>query len=186
MNFNEILSMFRKYGCKRILDAGCGTGKFVELDENIFGIDKNAHRRERIRSGNVVRMPFPNGSFEGVLSYQVLEHLPCDDAYRMLCECHRILKKGGILIINTPSPYKGFWDTFSHVKPYTPEAITKMLEDAYNENPSHIKFEVMELHYDMQGIPFASILRLTPVLRFLAKHFRIKRYDWTMILKKNG
>lgn len=76
-------------------------------------------------------LPFKADSFDAVISIETIEHLgkPAD----FLKECHRILKRDGVLILSTPnkkmaSPYafepaernKGFQ---SHVKEFEPEEL---------------------------------------------------------------
>lgn len=47
--------------------------------------------------------PFPNDSFDYVFSEHMLEHLDYEQGKRMLQECHRILKSGGVLRITMPT-----------------------------------------------------------------------------------
>ncbi len=61
-------------GCLQVLDAGCGTGTFLEhFGNNIQGIDLNPENVEyciskglRASVGSVLEIPFENESFDGV------------------------------------------------------------------------------------------------------------------------
>jgi SAM-dependent methyltransferase len=100
----------------RVLDAGCGTGGFLSVlrsrrpDLNPFGIewDATAARRARDKSGAAVTqgsinaLPFADGSFDAVLSADVLCHAAVDPAVA-LPELKRVLRPGGRLIINMPA-----------------------------------------------------------------------------------
>jgi SAM-dependent methyltransferase len=107
----------------RVLDAGCGSGgiavSFAEECEQAVGLDiKNKFgdagvvlARERgvtnavFVQGDGTTLPFTSGSFDLVLSHSVIEHVDSADAY--LAECHRVLKPGGVLFLQTP-PYLSF------------------------------------------------------------------------------
>jgi SAM-dependent methyltransferase len=96
----------------RWLDAGCGAGtytRFLSTDgRNVAAIDYSlpSVRRARERaSGDVVwaaadvtRLPFLEGSFDGVLCFGVMQALssPTD----AMCELRRVLVRGGSLWID--------------------------------------------------------------------------------------
>ena len=107
----------------RLLDAGCGGGgmplSFAEEADVVVGIDP-AERfgdagvklaRERGISNlhfalaDGMDLPFPDGSFDLVLSHAVIEHVA--DAPRYLRECARVLTAGGRMYLST-SPYLSF------------------------------------------------------------------------------
>jgi 2-polyprenyl-6-hydroxyphenyl methylase/3-demethylubiquinone-9 3-methyltransferase len=97
---------------RRLLDAGSGGGHFsaeaarrgahvVSLDVGLALLDQVGRRchSERV-VGSVLSLPFPDASFEFVLSTEVLEHTPDPQAgLRELC---RIVKPGGTLLMTTP------------------------------------------------------------------------------------
>ncbi len=61
--------------------------------------------------------PFKDGEFDLILATNVMEHLK-DDA-KFLKECHRILRKGGYLVISVPHQ-NGMWACNpEHKRPYT-------------------------------------------------------------------
>ena len=95
----------------RVLDLGCGVGATVEYlqTEHRFdavGLDLSAlllkeGKRDvpgsNLVRGNICRLPFSDGRFDGVWSECVFSLL--DDPVRALEECKRVLKKGGTLIL---------------------------------------------------------------------------------------
>jgi SAM-dependent methyltransferase len=89
----------------RVLDAGCGEGVIVDeyadrLD--IRGIDAN-YSSERVTTGSLTQLPFPDGSFDRVLCLDVLEHLGYEEQPRALAEMHRVLDAKGELFVSVPN-----------------------------------------------------------------------------------
>lgn len=107
----------------RVLDAGCGSGgiavSFAEECDQAIGLDiKNKFgdagaklaREHNVENavfiqGDGTGLPFAPESFDLVLSHSVIEHVDSAEAY--LSECHRVLRPGGVLFLQTP-PYLSF------------------------------------------------------------------------------
>jgi SAM-dependent methyltransferase len=136
----------RKLKGKKVLDMGCGDGVHLALNpKNWVGIDINENtvriameRGYNVVQGSVTECPFEDGSFDAILAYQLIEHLNPDDAYGMLSEMKRLLKKGGIAYITSPLP-PDVWKTFTHIKPYHPRAIQKILTYEVKETKTGLK-----------------------------------------------
>ena len=81
----------------RILDVGCGLNKFA----GAIGIDKNPASRADVIC-DLDRFPWPlaDASFDQVRAIHVIEHVA--DVVRTVEEFHRLLRKGGRIIIETP------------------------------------------------------------------------------------
>ena len=47
-------------------------------------------------------LPFPDSSCAAIFSEHVIEHVTREDASRLLSECYRVLKNGGVLRVSTP------------------------------------------------------------------------------------
>jgi SAM-dependent methyltransferase len=96
----------------RVLDAGCGTGGMMaQLTEwDMHGIDiapwAIRHCQERglsqVTQTSLHELPFESASFDAVLSLDVLYHEQVDE-HRALKEMARVLKPGGVLIMNLPA-----------------------------------------------------------------------------------
>jgi SAM-dependent methyltransferase len=111
-------------GCKRILDAGCGNGRYsrfllrhADSDALITSFDLSPHMlrraRERLHSARVshavadlTRLPYADASFDAVVCGWVLEHLP--DPRPGLRELARVLRSGGkLLLLSTEDTLTG-------------------------------------------------------------------------------
>lgn len=101
----------------RILEIGCGTGKFLKLisakTKNITGLELNTRAAEiAIKSGFDVKKQLVQefaeiapGSFDVVCAFQVLEHIA--EVKSFLESCLKLLKTNGKLIFSVPNnePY---------------------------------------------------------------------------------
>lgn len=96
----------------RVLDVGCGTGDRLDVFRNkgfeTYGIETSdsAHYakeylRLNVSKGDLFSARFPDGFFDLVTLYNVLEHT--HDPSRVCTEIHRILKDDGFLIIQVPN-----------------------------------------------------------------------------------
>lgn len=104
---------------KKVLDAGCGTGygsyhlSIAGADE-VVGIDiskenikkaKNKFTNQNLQfvSMDITRMSFPNKSFDIVVNFEVIEHLPSISIDAFMNEIARVLKDDGKFVISTPN-----------------------------------------------------------------------------------
>ena len=98
----------------KILEAGCGLGKWViylgRKGYDIVGTDsfegavealKKYDKDLPVKVDKVEDSTYPNGSYDAYLSFGVMEHFE-EGPQRPLREAHRLLKKGGVAIIETP------------------------------------------------------------------------------------
>lgn len=96
-----------------VLDAGCGTGRataaLARRHANVVAVDIGERLVTRARQrcecrpvvGSVVSLPFPDATFDVVLSTEVIEHVTHPpDAVK---EFARVLKPGGHLVLSTPN-----------------------------------------------------------------------------------
>ncbi len=94
----------------RVLDLGCGAGRFLAGLDDAVGVELAEQAAERARAnvpGADVRLVEPDGSLplghneiDLVWCSEVLEHIP-DVAYELL-EIRRVLKPGGRVLITVP------------------------------------------------------------------------------------
>jgi len=99
-----------------ILVAGCGNGDEAILIQevyncNVIGVDislpvvqKQINSQVSIQRGDLSDLPFPDGYFDFIYSYHVLEHVP--DHIRVLAELNRVLKKMNPLFIGFPNKHR--------------------------------------------------------------------------------
>lgn len=139
---------------KRVLDFGCGSGYGTHLMaahcQEIFGVDIAADAvdfaNERYSGDNLeyrqignietTPLPFDDGTFDAVISFQVMEHIEQVDKY--LDEIRRVLRDDGIVIIATPDkttrlfPGQRPWNEY-HVVEYGPDDFRRKLADNFSE-----------------------------------------------------
>jgi SAM-dependent methyltransferase len=131
---------------KDVLDLGCGTGygsaRVAETARRVVGADvcdeTLAHARARHTGANLTfealkegaPLPFEAGSFDVVLSFQVIEHV--GDPHGQLRGIHRVLAPGGTLLLATPNrtarllPFQRPWNRW-HPTEYDQAGLTALL-----------------------------------------------------------
>lgn len=123
----------------RVLEIGTGAGYGVEViaphAEHFTTLDK--HRTEGIEwpvnvdfcEAKVPPLPFADGSFDCVISFQVIEHIRRDRDF--VREVARVLKPGGCLIISTPNRPMSLTRNPWHVREYNGEEFSALLGEAF-------------------------------------------------------
>jgi ubiquinone/menaquinone biosynthesis C-methylase UbiE len=107
---------------KRVLEVGAGTGRdsfrMVEQGASVFMLDysanslniiKNIATEEKVQvnpvGGNAFSLPFPDGTFDLVFHQGLLEHFREEEAENLLRENIRVVKNGGLLLVDVPQRY---------------------------------------------------------------------------------
>lgn len=166
---------------KKTIDIGCGEGEFMKLGKShIWGVDTNNRVIQRLKSEGYFaeyadggKLPFKDETFDMAHCHNVIEHLDVDKAYAMLSEAGRVLKKDGKLVLSSEVPNRRFWDTFGHVKPYTPVAVMKLMRPNSREEFDAIEtlepiglFYLGDYYKNQLMRIFAAVLgHYTPILR---------------------
>jgi len=100
----------------RLLDVGCGdkpyeaifrphVREYVGVEHaDTFGLTSASHRGKADLLYEGDRLPFPDASFDTVLSVQVLEHTP--DPAALVAEMARVLRPDGVLILSAPFSFR--------------------------------------------------------------------------------
>src|SRR2546425_2958604 len=124
----------------RLLDVGCGDRQFERIFrphvDEYFGIEHKStfnataaslgpSRPDFLYDGN--RLPFGDGSFDTVLSIQVLEHTP--HPRRLVAEMARVLKKGGTLILAAPFSFRLHEEPHDYFR-YSPHGLRELCSEA--------------------------------------------------------
>jgi len=162
LHLQEILSA---YGIKtgRFLDVGCSTGALIyhmrRLGWSVAGNEINPDAAGVARQNNLDVQPeelegcsFPEGGFDVIHMGDVVEHL--SSPRQTLSAAHRLLRKGGLIVIKTPNAKSGFavcsmllskatrfpWphsEAPYHLHEFCPEALSRLV--------SSVGFEVLSV-----------------------------------------
>jgi 2-polyprenyl-3-methyl-5-hydroxy-6-metoxy-1,4-benzoquinol methylase len=147
----EALNSFVPLSGMKILDAGCGEGHLIEFlhkskpNNDYYGADVTevaiARAKERCPWANfslndLADLNFPDETFDVVICTEVLEHI--FEYEKVVQQLKRVLKKGGLLIINFP--HESLWTVGrfflgrrpikvpDHVHAFSPKSMSKTVQ----------------------------------------------------------
>ena len=141
---------------QKVLDLGCGTGtlairiKQIQPGAEVIGLDADPDMLKTARynstraevsvsfdEGMTYQLPYPDASFDRVLSSIMIHHLKTPDKHKTASEIHRILKPGGQLhIIDFGKPvtlYGKILGPFLHEFEEANDNIDGRLPDVFGE-----------------------------------------------------
>jgi glycosyltransferase involved in cell wall biosynthesis len=145
-------------GHQRTLDAGCGSSVIVQSLNNAVGMDLLFPKLRFLRrysipvaQGSAFALPFKDDSFDCLITSEVIEHVPYDDA--LFTEMRRVLRADGTLIIGTPDYATWLWRViepiYGWVIPggYHDEHITRYTRSTLSDILKRHGFEIEETAY---------------------------------------
>jgi SAM-dependent methyltransferase len=128
---------------RRVLNAGAGAGSFSRrLADRGFEVTSADASPAALAvladsvpgdvlQADVTSLPFPDGSFDGVVLGEVLEHV--EDDTGALAECRRVLAQHGVIALSVPANPDRFGPSdrwAGHIRRYSREALLEAVRGA--------------------------------------------------------
>lgn len=114
---DDIIGMLLRHQVRTVCDAGCGCGIYCakllhhgfsvsgfDVSEDAVRIAKRLAPAADLKAADISSTGYPAGSFDAVLSRDVLDHMKKGDARRAVLELCRIVKPGGIVVFTLDYP----------------------------------------------------------------------------------
>jgi ubiquinone/menaquinone biosynthesis C-methylase UbiE len=145
----------------RILDIGCGSYPYFLISTDFkekYGIDPSVDLSKvnniniKLLKLNVTKksLPYDNNYFDVVTMLAVFEHIERNELRALLDEIFRVLKKDGILILTTPSPWS---DRVLHfMAKIGLVSKEEMGEHKHHYNKEKIKGIIIEKHFKKENL----------------------------------
>ena len=145
---------------KKVLDAACGAGYGSALMSavaaEVTGIDISAEAVAYAKKhyaaaenldcieASVAELPFPDKSFDVIVSFETIEHVDEEIQNRFIKEIKRCLKEDGVLVMSSPDKR-----TYSDIPHFNNEFHVK--EFYFDEFDEFLKKEFKYINYYTQG-----------------------------------
>lgn len=131
-----VVPLLRSRGATTALDLGCGVGRHAcflagaglevqAMDASASGLDYARRQASDLglavtfRDGLMTDLPYPDGSFDYVLSFNVIYHGDGGVVSRAVSEIHRVLKPGGLFQGTLLSKRHGNYGRGTEIAPNT-------------------------------------------------------------------
>ncbi|NLF39601.1 class I SAM-dependent methyltransferase [bacterium] len=124
------------YGSAMLLAHGCNvTG--ADYDGELVAAAQRAVPHGRFVAANALALPFDDGSFDAVVSFETIEHVRNGAAF--LGEMHRVLRPGGLLLCSTPNIRHTSHPPY-HIKEYRVDEFFELVCRAFGNVETHAQY----------------------------------------------
>lgn len=194
----------KKHSHGEIVDVGAGSGEFAKLfNKPIHELDGN---KETVKQRGIIyyripkKLPFKKESIDTIHCSHIIEHVEYQELEDFIRECDRVLSPNGKLIISTPLLWSEFYGNLTHIKPYNPGVITRLLswrEERGSPTTEAIStaYKVVDLQYRYRMHPLEpkigsrykfidKLILCTYRLLNLAGFKEFEKNGYTIILQK--
>lgn len=157
----KIINLLKKH--KTILDVWCVSGwlsTYLHKDQKYIWISYSQSDidavKERWHEGFLVnldkeKLPLSDESIDCIYAGHIIEHFEKQELIALMNEFKRVLKKGGHIILATPTDYNSFfYAEWTHIKPYNHWSLPWLLTDFW----------------------FTEVDRMYPKISFLPKKYQ--------------
>ncbi len=163
----------------KVIDLGCGRGEFLELLEEkgipatgveLFGKFVNECRLKGLDVQQMDAIEYmemlEDSSVDGVVAFQLIEHLTPKQLVKLCKAAHDKLISGGTLIFETPNPTclsvytNAFYMDMTHEKPVHPQTIKYLLENAGFSDVEIVYTEASKVNYRLPLLELPGVSRL--------------------------
>lgn len=161
----DAIDYFKKNNFEKILDLGCGTGRYIEILNNkgfkVYGCDISQtgldiiHEKLpkiELRQSDFDNLPYKNSYFDAVLCNFVINHGKVEEIIKGIQEITRVLKNNGVLYMSVPSIQHPDFLTGEEI-----EKNTKINIDALDGNLPHHFFEEEEFDQILKPLHIMKI-----------------------------
>ena len=146
------------------LDLGCGSGLYTKLlyekgistvafdiDLKSLKIAKDYVSENRIKTccGSGVVLPFKDSVFDLIVCIEALSHLCHLDHDSVIKECHRVLKKDGVMIISVHNKTRFYFQDISKLKKPTTVIVNPGL-DIYTLSKREFKKALIRAGFELK------------------------------------
>lgn len=185
-----VVPKLRSRNSKSVLDLGCGVGRHAcylaamgfsveAMDASPSGLEYAAREAEKLglqitfREGLMTALPYPDASFDYVLSFNVIYHGDGGVVSRAISEIHRVLKPGGLFQGTMLSKRNGNYGRGTAVAPNT-----FVVSDAGDGDKNHPHFycsaaELMDLFEDFEPLSLED-----------REHSSPRSYHWHLLAER--
>jgi ubiquinone/menaquinone biosynthesis C-methylase UbiE len=178
------------YPVETVADMGCGTGRLLPLagtgidcSEGMLAIARKKYPEKKLIRADIVSVPLPGSSFTALTYMHVFMHLEKDIIGQVMSEAWRLLKPGGVLILDFPN------DLRRSMKKHTPaeadwHAATALSVNWFEEKFSDqwiVKKKAGLLLFPIHRLPVWSRSALRPIDSFLCRYFLYKLASYHLI-----
>ena len=146
------------------LDVGCGRGEWLELAKevgysNVKGLDLNRIMVSESKTlgfdvveSDVIKYleSLEDESLSVITGFHIIEHLPFEVMMKLFEESLRTLKKGGMVIFETPNPENllvgacNFYTDPTHINPIPPITAQFLLQERGFVNTNILRLNLMK------------------------------------------